>query len=172
MRTCDLNNLLRGKTFKIFLYFVWKNLQINPSARNTRVKYTRCSDVSRSTLRQHPPRPGWAASQPRCVISTVKSTFYKAVPSPVLFPSLDDVWERPLVSTILVYLHRWKHLLFKTSPRLVWIGMRMVFPTGNMSLIGLTLALLIVVLCTSQGKIIALRPGRAPLANGLTAESC
>lgn len=43
--------------------------------------------------------------------------------------------------------------------------------TGNMSLIGLTLALLIVVLCTSQGKIIscASRP-RAPLANGVAAE--
>lgn len=48
----------------------------------------------------------------------------------------------------------------------------MISPAGNMSLIGLTLALLIVVLCTSQGKIIALRAGRAPLANGSTAEFC
>lgn len=54
------------------------------------------SDVFHGTWKHHPARPDWAASQPRCVISTDKLTFYKAVPSPVLSPCLDDVWKRPL----------------------------------------------------------------------------
>lgn len=60
------------------------------------------SNVSVSPWRQHTPRPGWAASQQRCVISTDKLRTVRAVPSPVLFPSLDNAWERPLARLFLL----------------------------------------------------------------------
>lgn len=60
------------------------------------------SNVSVSPWRQHTPRPGWAASQQRCVISTDKLRTVRAVPSPVLFPGQDNAWERPLARLFLL----------------------------------------------------------------------
>lgn len=60
------------------------------------------SNVSVGPWRQHTPRPGWAASQQRSVISTDKLRTVRAVPSPVLFPGQDNAWERPLARLFLL----------------------------------------------------------------------
>lgn len=60
------------------------------------------SNVSVVPWRQHTPRPGWAASQQRSVISTDKLRTVRAVPSPVLFPGQDNARERPLARLFLL----------------------------------------------------------------------
>lgn len=71
----------------------------------------------------------------------------------MLFPGLDNVREAPLVSSFVFSDENSSSV----KSHLAWfaIGMGMIFPTGNMSLIALTLALLTVVLSSSPGKIMA-----------------
>lgn len=125
--------------------------------------YLDFSDVSRGTLTHHPARPGWAASQLRCVICADRLPTYEAV------PILDDVWQRALVRFFFSRLVT----PMKTAP--AWNLSLFHFELGwEWSLQWATcLSPGWLWRCSSSSSALVtvrlwLHPGRAPLANGFT----